>query len=474
MGTRKHLRTFSLSATGLLLAAAACTRERPTVEPAAPDLAAPAPSPGAPSRFNVPIEYDMTAVLRTVEEVVPTTFGSMQDVKQMGDDDRRHYAFEAKRGRFTAFARGSRVHLRATLTYSARGWYKPPIGPTLSAACGEGAEKPRVVVELATPLSLGAGWHLKSDASIVSIAPASTEARDRCEVSIFHRDVTENVVQAARAGLASQLPMIDRKIGAVDLSGHVNDWWRLLSAPIRLTDGVWLLIAPEQLNIGRVRGESTMLTIPVGLVAHPSIITSPTEPEIVPRPLPPLSRDSAPNGFHVTMDGVVDYKTASDQLTSALKPHSFTQASHRVTVTRADVLPLAKGRLQLSLVFDGDVRGVVVFKGTPRIEHARGEVTVPDLDFDLDSDSKVLETYSWLRAGDLRDELRRHAHFPIAAALDRGRALLLDGLNRKLGDAVTLSGTVDSVSLRQLFVTRDGLIVRADASGRAGMAVKQR
>jgi hypothetical protein len=52
--------------------------------------------------------------------------------------------------------------------------------------------------------------------------------------------------------------------------------------------------------------------------------------------------------------------------------------------------------------------------------------------------------------------------------------LLLKGLNRKIGDAVTLSATVDSVAVRGLFVTRDGLIVRAEASGHAAMAVQPR
>jgi hypothetical protein len=52
--------------------------------------------------------------------------------------------------------------------------------------------------------------------------------------------------------------------------------------------------------------------------------------------------------------------------------------------------------------------------------------------------------------------------------------LLLEGLNRKIGDAVTLTGTVDSLSVRSVFVTRDGIIVRGEATGRAGMSVKQR
>src|SRR5213078_4607852 len=97
---------------------------------------APPPSAAALSRFSVPLEYDVTAVLRVVDQAVPRTFGSMDSVRSMKDDPSKHYAFEATRGPFTAFALGREMHLRATIAYRARGYYKPRIGPTLSAGCG--------------------------------------------------------------------------------------------------------------------------------------------------------------------------------------------------------------------------------------------------------------------------------------------------------------------------------------------------
>ena len=84
----------------LLVLAHACNREAPRKAAVAPPVEAPAPP--APSSFAVPIEYDITAVLKKVDEVVPRTFGSMDEVKQVGDDPNRHYAFEARRGHFTA------------------------------------------------------------------------------------------------------------------------------------------------------------------------------------------------------------------------------------------------------------------------------------------------------------------------------------------------------------------------------------
>ena len=53
----------------------------------------------------------------------------------------------------------------------------------------------------------------------------------------------------------------------------------------------------------------------------------------------------------------------------------------------------------------------------------------------------------------------------------------MSGLNRKLGDAVTLGADVDSVAVKGLYVTRDGLVVRAEATGtraRLGQAAVRR
>src|SRR5215218_3284577 len=457
----------------LLAVLLACSREAPSTKSAPPDVGAPPPAASALSRFSVPLEYDVTAVLRLVDQVVPTTFGSMDSVRTVNGDSRKHYAFEATRGPFTAFATGREMHLRATFAYRARGYYKPPLAPTISAGCGSAKEQPRIVVELATPLTLTSDWHLVSHARLVTARPASTEGRDRCDVGILHTDVTDRVIGAAASALTSKLPDIDRKVGTVNLTERATGWWGLLSRPIQLTDSVWLALHPEQLRMGKVIGEDRVLTVPVSLDARPRIVTGP-QPQVAVTPLPPLAKDSVVDGFRIEIDGFVDYATATRAVTSALAGRRFTRAGRTVAVQEISVLPASRGRLLLSIAFAGDAAGRLQLIGTPRYQPASGSVDVPDLDYDLDTDSKLVSGYAWLRSDELRATIREKAHVPVQPALDKGRELLLSGLNRKLGDAVTLSATVDSVAVKGLYVTRDALLVRAEATGQAGVAVKQR
>jgi len=292
-------------------------------------------------------------------------------------------------------------------------------------------------------------------------------------VGILHTDVTDRVIGAAKAALTKQLPAIDRKVASVSLEGHVKDWWAMLSRPIALTKGVWLTLQPEQLRMGKVSGEAKVLTVPVTLDARPRIVTGTEAPEASPGGPPPLAKDTMSNGFRIAIEGLVDYGTANRALTSALARRKLTKSGRSVTVQDVTVLPASRGRLVLELSFFGDASGRLRLIGTPKYDARRNEVNVPDLDYDLDTESKIVSAYEWLRSDELRAMMREKAHLSAAPALEKGRTLLLSGLNRKLGDAVTLSATVDTVAVNGLFVTRDGLLLRAEATGQARVAVKQ-
>jgi len=464
-------------ATALVVAMAllqACRPERAATPAVQQFEALPAPPPVALSRFNIPLIYDFTPILSLVEEAVPKRFGSIDSVHMVGNDENRHYAYEARRGPFTTFVRGNQVHLRATLSYAARGFFKPRFGPTIGAGCGgdSPAERPRVTVELVTPLTLTAHWHLASRTRIARLTPASDADRDRCMVSVIRYDVTEHVIDAARAALTDQLPKIDRKISEVDLTDRFEEWWALLNRPIQLADNVWLLLGPERLRLGSISGSGNELIVDAGLDARPKIVAGPEpHPSVV--PLPPLGRDTAANGFHIVLEGTIDYPTASKTITDALKDKSITEAGRTVTVRTARVSPLPRGQLAFEMTFTGDANGTLAFVGTPQYDRRTGQLTVPNLDYDLNTDSNIITAYAWLKSDALRKLFRDKAQLPLQPLLEKGKSLLSDGLNRKLGDAVTLSARVDSVDVAGMYVTQSGIVVRAVAMGSAGMQVRQ-
>ena len=297
------------------------------------------------SRMDVPLRYDITKVLAVVERVVPTRFGSIDSVHQAGNDTRRHDAYEADRGPFTVVTDDSVFHLIATLTYQVRGFYKPPIGPTVSVSCGTSpASRPRILIELAAPLTLTAKWRLSSKTSIIRVEPATDGPSDRCRVGLFHQDMTQKMVEAARGAVERKLPYIDSTIARVDLSGRAQGWWRLLERPIRLSDGVWLALGPGSASPGPRAGRGANAHRRRGPHARPRIVAGALAPDAAVDSVPPLARDTMANGFHILMEGVVDYHTVSRALNAALRGRTVSHDNHTIVIDSLRVTPRLGGK----------------------------------------------------------------------------------------------------------------------------------
>jgi hypothetical protein len=456
--------------------ATACGRDRPAERAArAPAAAAPPLAPPPMSHFTVPLDYDVSALLPIVERTVPRTFGSLDERHPLGDDARKQYAYTAARGPFVATIDGPVVRLRSTLSYAGRGYYRTPLRATIGAGCGAedaGGRRPRLVVELAAPLTLGADWHLRARTRLVRLDPASPGDEDRCRISFLKLDVTDRVVAAARQALTNKLPDIDRQLARVDLTRRATGWWQAMERPIRLTDSVWLLLGPRALRLGAVTGRGRVLTVAAGLDAFPRVVTGP-RPATDTSALPPLARGSGgASGFTIQIDGLIDYATASRALTRALGGRAVQQAGRTITVDSVSATAADSGRVALAVRFFGDARGTLRFVGTPRYDPGSGQIDVPDLDYALESDNTLLRGVAWLTADTLRAIFRARARVPVAPVLDRGRALLTSGLNRTVGNALVLSATVDSVAVRGIAVTAAGLQVQAGATGRGRAVVR--
>jgi hypothetical protein len=462
--------------TCLLIVAASCSRDKktPVIENPADTAISTADDMAMPvvSHFQVPLAYDFTPILAVVERAVPKTFGSLDSVKQVGDDQRKHYAFVATRDTFTTFMRGQFVHLRTRISYQGRGYYKPPIGPTISAGCGNDKEQPQIQIELVTPITLNRNWHLRSESRLEKLEPASQDEKDRCMVSILKYDVTSRVIEAARQGISSHLPDIDSKIAKIDLTQRAAGWWDLLNRPIRLRDDIWLQLQPRQFRLGTVTGSAHTLTVEAGLDAFPKIVVG-AEPKQTPRPLPTLAKDTTNSGFQIALDGIVDFATAAKAVNDALRGKSVTQAGQTVTVKSVAVGPLSRGRIVLSVTFEGDASGALRFVGTPRLDAGHDHILVPDLDYDLQTNNDLINAFSRLRSDAFREMFREKATVPIGPALDQGKSLLIAGLNRTIGGVMTISAHVDSVAAIGLRVTKTGITVRAGAYGTATVSVKQ-
>ena len=427
-----------------------------------------------PSTLQIPVVYDLRPIVDKLEAVIPPRFGSLEDRKQIDDNENASAAFQISRSPFSARLEGDTAYVSATVHYQGRIWYDPPLLPELSASCGTGEEdpSPRARIGLSAVLSLAPDWSLTSQPRVERVLPATDTERDRCEVTFLDIDVTGRVMDAARGILVDSLPAIQRELAGIDLREKFEGWWNTISAPVELGEDIWLVLDPKEVHRGEISGEGLTLTARVGLIAHPRIVLGPRPTLEVP-PLPPLDSAAIEPGLHVRAAANGDYEVGSERLTEALRGLTVEESGRLLRIQSVRVSGVGGGSLAMEVTVDGAVGGRLYLVGKPEYDRRTREIFVPELDFDVATRALLVDGLAWIAGTAFVSNLRERARWPVEDLVAFATEQLNRGLNAELGDEARLRGSVDSVSVLGVYPTRDALVVHASARADAMLLVEE-
>jgi hypothetical protein len=94
-------------------------------------------------------------------------------------------------------------------------------------------------------------------------------------------------------------------------------------------------------------------------------------------------------------------------------------------------------------------------------------VSVPDLDFSVESRGVLPEVAEWLLYDQLRDQMRAAARFDVGDRIAKIRADVDRALDRQLARGVTSTGGVDRITPLGVFVFSKSVAAVVDAEGHA-------
>ncbi len=437
---------------------------RPAVAPDSPDTLPPLRA----SIVDAPITYDLSGALDSLEAALPRSYGDINQRIQAGDNWRAHFAFAVSRTPFRLRMNGRTVSLSTTVEYEARGWYLPPIGPQISAACGTGGVKrPRIVATLSSTAQITPDWGLRTRTRITRLAPATDTPRDKCRITPLRIDITPRVLETVRHLLERGLAQIDSGVARWDSRSRFAELWRTLQRPIRFTDSVYMTMNPYSAQLGTIEARGDTVIAALRLVASPQVLTGPRpQDSALARPMPRLGQKTrAGSGAQVRMEGTLSYPVATALLRKALVGRQFEQAGRRLTIADVETMGIGGGRVALGIDLKGAARGRLWFTGTPQLDRQERELRVPDLDYDIGSSNLLVQGLEWLSGDELRDLLRDRARISEAELLGRLSDMAEQGINRTLTDGIILSGTVHRAEAVSVRASVSDIRVRAIAEG---------
>jgi hypothetical protein len=428
-------------------------------------LAAPA------SIVDALVTYNLGTAVDSLEAAVPKTYGDIEQRLPIATNTRASFGYTVSRSPFRVRVVGQTISISANVEYQARVWYRPPIGPELSAGCGVGdGPRPRVRATLVSTARLTPHWQLRTSTHVLRLEPYSDELRDRCRLTLLQIDVTDRVIEATRHMLDQNLERFDLAVARWPVRPRFVKLWGQLQRPIRLTEGVYLEINPYAAQLGSVGAVRDTVMAELQVIASPRIVAGAQRDEI--RLLPPLQAVGPPgNGAHVVVEASFTYPVATDLLRRVLVGRSIVEEGHRIRIADVRLTGIGGGRVALGVTLAGHVRGRLYFTGTPSLDPNHHQVNVPDLDYDVGTEQVLVQGFAWLKGVDIRNFLRDRARLPDSAVVEKLRGFAENGINRTLAPGVTLSGQIHDARGTSVWATTQEIRLRAVADAEFKLAI---
>lgn len=445
---------------------AGCVQSVPAPPP--PDRETKMASPLPSSVVDLPVEIDLALVRDLLEREVPQVLEHEKTWERSGNTGVR---YRIERGPIEVAFDGGELQVHAQLRYRAQvcAGFANVCQPI--ASCGYGKDgMRRVDVTLRSPLEIGADWQLRTKIR------ASHHFVDPCEVTFLRVDVSGPLDDLLRDKIAPLLPKLERKLAsAADVRGRAARAWARMQEPLRLYDGVWLVLAPEAVRVSAPVGDGDKVRFVVGITGTPRVVAG-ERPAVEARALPELQRGDGSEGFSLYVQAFVPYDEASRHLQTAMVGRSFEAGGQRVVVLDAEVSGTSGGAaVRLEVESDRGLfrrsRGTVYVVGRPVYDPVAGVLSLEGLDYSLESRDLPLRMAESLLRPELLSLLQKKAQFKVGRRIEQVRALAAQALDRELTPGVRLSGALDRVEPIEVVAERDRFVASVAGFGSAQVAV---
>ncbi len=424
---------------------------------------------------EIPVSMNLAGLFQEVERAVPRTqraadAWSVVTSNAVGDVGVK---YELRRDPLTLTVGVNTVGITTRVRY----WFmfaqsvpKPIIGGSYwqdLGSCGVDEPPREAVLGLQTRLTWNENWGLDP---VTTVPPV--QFTNRCEITFLKFDVTAKVQEGFAAGLKQGAALADARIrAAAQFKPMAEGAWRELSAPILLAPGMWLVMNPQAPFVGPLKGQGTTVTGTIGFTAQPRIVFGP-RPNGTSAALPkPATSPRNGDGFHVMVEGRIDFDDASRRLTAALAGETYTYVGHDVRVTRA-ALWGAGEKAVLELLLAGDVNGTIYLLGTPAYDPAANALYVKDLDYSLETTHALANAADWMLHGTFRRSIADEARWGLDTAVADVKGRLSAALNRQLRPGVGARANIGGVRPAGVYVTDAGLVARVAVDGTLRLDVK--
>jgi len=438
------------------------------IQPVAPaiEVAKPLPPKQPVSVIDVPIHMELKSYFRQADQQVPTKF---EGKEQNCEGTSYSYVFE--RNPLQIKGKGNELQFDIDGKYALKMNYCPQctslfdekgncVIPRVYASCGVGEPMRKIEISYKTAFELAPDYTLNSKTTLRSLKPL-----DKCEVTVFSFDATDELMKQIKTALKSLGSDIDKKVADTDLRKEVEKAWKAMSQPLQVDKYGYLNINPTRISVSEFQLNGSQLDFSLALEAYPKVELQ--KKTNVAKPLPNLSAYPKHDGFNINMDLLGDYDSLSAILSSELKQKEIIiRKRNRIVIEKARIYGASNHQLSFEITFSGKRKGTLYLVGTPVFDVEKQQISFPDLTFDLRTKNALLKSAKWLFSDKITNIVRNSTTYDLKPLLKDASKKLETELNRQVDEKTRLTGNMSNILILDIHPLETELLIRANLQGK--------
>ncbi len=262
---------------------------------------------------------------------------------------------------------------------------------------------------------------------------------------------------------------IDKAIrDASDFKPQVMDALSQLSNPIQLDPvyQTWFRITPQEVYSTEMSMKPDAIAMNMGLkcTMETFIGKQPTKQfekdKVVLKPV-----KSMPDKFTISLAAVTGYEEAAALINKNFQGQEFTSGKRKITVNKVDLWQ-KEGKLIVALDVAGSITGKIYLSGIPQYSKERQEIFIDQLDFVLDTKSKLMRSASWIAQGLIIKKIQENCKYSIKADLEQARKTMQPYLkNYSPTKGVIINGSMESLDFDNIKLSNRAIVAFITSTG---------
>ncbi len=414
--------------------------------------------PPITSTINIPIKVEMKPFLKMADDAFDKEFkGSDKPCSGL------RYDYKVQRQPLKVTGKGKTLFLDLNMAYGFRGEYcaacimETCINPPIPFSCGWNESLRRVNVKLSSDIDILSNYRIKSVSKFLEL-----NTIDPCAITFANININNVLLDQLKPQLGSFAKMIDQEVAKQDLKPYVLPIWKALQEDIKIDQVGYLRFQPQQLSLGELAMNGSLLTFSIGLKAAP-VITPESQSKPV-TALPNLSAYQKGNGFEVYTDLAMNYDSLSKQVFSTIQNESFALGKEKIRVTYMKLFP-ANEKLGVEVGFTGTKKGVFYLLGNPEFDSKTGHLKLKNVEYDIATKNVLIKSAKWLLDETIRKKLEEQMDFDMSALVQDTKKSINESLNQKMDYGVQLKGLLTSLDIVGWDINSKNLVVRSKIKG---------